>query len=65
MKINRRKMAAGVPAVAMADIAFNLVLFFICTAVAKTQDDSQFALVGRQHADRAEGADRESQHRHR
>ncbi len=38
MKINRRKMAAGVPAVAMADIAFNLVLFFIM--LAKTQDDS-------------------------
>ena len=38
MKISRRKMAPGVPAVAMADIAFNLVLFFIM--MAKTQDDS-------------------------
>jgi biopolymer transport protein ExbD len=32
-------MAAGVPAVAMADIAFNLVLFFIM--LARTQDDSR------------------------
>jgi biopolymer transport protein ExbD len=39
MKIRRRAMAAGVPAVAMADIAFNLVLFFIM--LAKTQDDKQ------------------------
>ena len=31
-------MSAGVPSVAMADIAFNLVLFFIM--MAKTQDDS-------------------------
>jgi biopolymer transport protein ExbD len=38
MKIKRKKMHAGVPAVAMADIAFNLVLFFIM--MAKTQDDS-------------------------
>jgi biopolymer transport protein ExbD len=38
MKINRKSMQAGVPAVAMADIAFNLVLFFIM--MAKTQDDS-------------------------
>ncbi len=38
MKITRRTMAAGVPQVAMADIAFNLVLFFIM--MAKTQDDS-------------------------
>lgn len=38
MKIKRSKMAAGVPAVAMADIAFNLVLFFIM--MAKTQDES-------------------------
>ncbi len=39
MKMRRRTMAAGVPAVAMADIAFNLVLFFIM--LAKTQDDKQ------------------------
>jgi biopolymer transport protein ExbD len=38
MKIRRRQMVAGTPAVAMADIAFNLVLFFIM--MAKTQDDS-------------------------
>jgi biopolymer transport protein ExbD len=38
MKITRQKVAVGVPAVAMADIAFNLVLFFIM--MAKTQDDS-------------------------
>ena len=38
MKIRRRSVAPGVPAVAMADIAFNLVLFFIM--MAKTQDDS-------------------------
>lgn len=38
MKIQRQKLGVGVPAVAMADIAFNLVLFFIM--MAKTQDDS-------------------------
>jgi biopolymer transport protein ExbD len=38
MKIRRCKLEPGVPAVAMADIAFNLVLFFII--LAKTQDDS-------------------------
>ena len=38
MKIKRQKLSPGVPAVAMADIAFNLVLFFIM--MAKTQDDS-------------------------
>ena len=38
MKIKRRKLEAGAPVVAMADIAFNLVLFFII--LAKTQDDS-------------------------
>lgn len=38
MKIRRRHLEAGVPAVAMADIAFNLVLFFII--LARTQDDS-------------------------
>ncbi len=39
MKIKRRAMVPGVPAVAMADIAFNLVLFFIM--LARTQDDSR------------------------
>lgn len=39
MKIKRRKLEAGVPAVTMADIAFNLVLFFII--MARTQDESQ------------------------
>ena len=38
MKIRRSKLEAGVPSVAMADIAFNLVLFFII--LARTQDDS-------------------------
>jgi biopolymer transport protein ExbD len=38
MKIKRRHLEPGVPAVAMADIAFNLVLFFII--LARTQDDS-------------------------
>jgi biopolymer transport protein ExbD len=38
MKIRRRTVPPGVPAVALADIAFNLILFFII--LAKTQDDS-------------------------
>jgi len=38
MKIRRRHLEAGAPVVAMADIAFNLVLFFII--LAKSQDDS-------------------------
>ncbi len=38
MKIRRRHLEAGAPVVAMADIAFNLVLFFII--LARTQDDS-------------------------
>jgi biopolymer transport protein ExbD len=38
MKISRRAVPAGVPSVALADIAFNLILFFII--MAKTQDDS-------------------------
>lgn len=38
MKIRRRKLEVGVPTVAMADIAFNLVLFFII--MARAQDDS-------------------------
>jgi biopolymer transport protein ExbD len=41
MKIRRKPPSLGQPAVAMADIAFNLVLFFIM--MAKTQDDSQLA----------------------
>src|SRR5262245_3616591 len=36
MKIRRRKLEAGTPYLPMADIAFNLVLFFIM--LAKTQD---------------------------
>jgi biopolymer transport protein ExbD len=38
MKISRRPLEPGVPSVAMADIAFNLVLFFII--MARAQDDS-------------------------
>jgi biopolymer transport protein ExbD len=38
MKIRRRHLEPGQPVVAMADIAFNLVLFFII--LARTQDDS-------------------------
>jgi biopolymer transport protein ExbD len=38
MKIRRRHLEPGTPVVAMADIAFNLVLFFII--LARTQDDS-------------------------
>jgi biopolymer transport protein ExbD len=38
VKIRRRHLEAGIPVVAMADIAFNLVLFFII--LARTQDDS-------------------------
>jgi biopolymer transport protein ExbD len=41
MKIRRCKLEAGVPSVAMADIAFNLVLFFIM--LARSQDDSHLA----------------------
>src|SRR4051812_42074162 len=37
MKIRRRKLEAGQPYLPMADIAFNLVLFFIM--LARTQDD--------------------------
>ena len=37
MKIRRRKIEVGIPYLPMADIAFNLVLFFIM--LAKTQDD--------------------------
>jgi len=39
MKFKRRKLECPPPYVAMADIAFNLVLFFVI--MAKTQDDSQ------------------------
>lgn len=38
MKFKRRKLEAVPPYVSMADIAFNLVLFFLI--LAKTQDDS-------------------------
>jgi biopolymer transport protein ExbD len=38
MKIKRRSSAAGVPSVALADIAFNLILFFLI--LARAQDDS-------------------------
>jgi biopolymer transport protein ExbD len=38
MKIKRRKLEAGIPTVALADIAFNLVLFFLL--LAKSQDDT-------------------------
>ena len=38
MKFKRRKLEVIPPYVAMADIAFNLVLFFLI--LAKTQDDS-------------------------
>ncbi len=38
MKIRRRKLEVMAPAVAMADIAFNLVLFFLI--LARTQDES-------------------------
>lgn len=38
MKIARKKMKAEVPSVAMGDIAFNLLVFFVI--LAKTQDDS-------------------------
>jgi biopolymer transport protein ExbD len=42
MKIRRRKLEAGIPYLPMADIAFNLVLFFIM--MAKTQDDSKLGV---------------------
>ena len=38
MKIKRRAMKADVPSVAMGDIAFNLLIFFVI--LAKAQDDS-------------------------
>ena len=38
MKIKRRKLESGIPTVALADIAFNLVLFFLL--LAKSQDDT-------------------------
>ena len=38
MKIPRRKMKADVPSVAMGDIAFNLLIFFVI--LARAQDDS-------------------------
>jgi biopolymer transport protein ExbD len=38
MKIVRRAMSAGIPSMAMGDIAFNLLIFFVI--LAKSQDDS-------------------------
>src|SRR5438874_3540129 len=38
MKIPRRKLNAEVPSVAMGDIAFNLLVFFVI--LARAQDDS-------------------------
>lgn len=38
MKLKRRAMKADVPSVAMGDIAFNLLIFFVI--LAKAQDDS-------------------------
>jgi biopolymer transport protein ExbD len=38
MKFKRRAMKADVPSVAMGDIAFNLLIFFVI--LAKAQDDS-------------------------
>ncbi len=38
MKITRRKSRAEVPSMAMGDIAFNLLIFFVI--LAKAQDDS-------------------------
>lgn len=38
MKLNRKKMKAEVPSVAMGDIAFNLLIFFVI--LARSQDDS-------------------------
>ena len=38
MKFKRRQMKADVPSVAMGDIAFNLLIFFVI--LAKAQDDS-------------------------
>jgi biopolymer transport protein ExbD len=38
MKIRRKKMGAEVPSLAMGDIAFNLLIFFVI--LARAQDDS-------------------------
>ncbi len=43
MKIKRRKLEVTPPYVSMADIAFNLVLFFLI--LAKTQEDAKFQWV--------------------
>jgi biopolymer transport protein ExbD len=43
MKVRRRKLEAGIPYLPMADIAFNLVLFFIM--MARVQDDSKLGVV--------------------
>jgi biopolymer transport protein ExbD len=42
MKIRRRKLEAGTPSVAMADIAFNLVLFFIILAKDQTDNNAKW-----------------------
>src|SRR4051812_18739023 len=42
MKIRRRQYPCEVPAVAMGDIAFNLLIFFVI--LAKAQDDSHVRL---------------------
>src|SRR5688572_2467547 len=46
MKIARRKMRAEVPSMAMGDIAFNLLIFFVI--LARAQDDSHLQWT---HAD--------------
>src|SRR5436190_24312897 len=49
MKFKRRKLDCPPPYVAMADIAFNLVLFFVI--MAKTQDDSHIQWEAAKAAD--------------
>ncbi len=48
MKIRRSKLEVMPPAVAMADIAFNLVLFFLM--MARTQDESNIKWEAAQRA---------------
>lgn len=43
MKINRKQVSAGVPAMAMGDIAFLLVIFFV--VLARAEDDSHLKWV--------------------
>lgn len=52
MKVRRRRLPPGMPYVALADIAFNLILFFII--LAKTDDTSSL------HWEPARGAGLES-----